>query len=636
MKRKTIAVCVTGYNWEYETNVVNAMKDRCFELDINLLVFASLIKKPELSSGRVLHESIISGEVEIFNLINYELVDGVVILGDSIISEEVIYSISAKAKKHGIPVVNINDPDHKLQKNIILSDSRAMEFVMRHLVEDHGLRRINFIGGFPGNLQTEERLGAYKKILTEHNIPIEEERIAYGEFWKKATECTEQFLAADELPEAIVCASDTMAFFCMDCIKAHGYRIPEDIVVTGFDGVADCEVYQPSLTTVRRAFRNAGIAAVDILKNTWDGINVPDVVEIDSVLVQNHSCGCFAADFEEAGDFHTKRYGFRNKAMEINYYILEANTNFPNAKNSRELYNEATKARYYFSLNKLFLCICADIEDGNHTFNSDENLSYRGLDSTMISMIKEDDVPIGTRFPASKLVPVDILNGEKARFFAFSPIYFKNKSLGYIAYEPKKMQGAGDFFATWLVTISNNAGIFYMKNELEDVVDKLENLYIRDPLTGLYNRRGMEKLGKRLLEQVTANNGNLTIICVDIDGLKPINDNYGHEAGDNAIIQTANAIKAAVPRGSVCTRTGGDEYCVMLSSNSDEETAEYLRDIDDFLSEYNDGSRLPYKVGCSCGFCSLSAESIDSVDSMIKIADANMYQQKAAKKANRI
>ncbi|MBQ8826391.1 MAG: GGDEF domain-containing protein [Oscillospiraceae bacterium] len=636
MKRKTIAVCVTGYNWEYETKVVNAMKERCAELDINLLAFATLLKKPELNSNRTLHESIIRGEVEIFNLMNYDLIDGIAILGDSIISEEVIYNISAKAKKHKIPVVNINDPDHKLQKNIILSDKIAMEFVMRHLVEDHGLRKINFIGGFPGNLQTEERLNAYKKILAEHNIPIEEDRIAYGEFWTKASECTEKFLEAKELPEAIVCASDTMAFFCMDTVKAKGYRIPEDIVVTGFDGLADCEVYNPSLTTVRRAFHNAGVAAVDILKDTWEGKNTPDILEVDSMLVRNHSCGCQTKAYEEDENFYTARFGYRNKAMEINYYILEANTNFPNARNSKELYNEATKARYYFSLNKLFVCICADIEDGSHSFDFEESEGYHGLSDTMISMIKEDHIPIGTRFPAAKLVPVDILNGEKARFFAFSPIYFKNKVLGYIAYEPHQMQGAGDFFATWLVTISNNAGIFYMKNELEDVVEKLENLYIRDPLTGLYNRRGMEKLSRKLVEQVCMNDSRLTIICVDIDGLKPINDTYGHEAGDNAIVQTANAIKAAVPRGSVCTRTGGDEYCIMLSSNNDDEVLECLNDIADFLDEYNEGSRLPYKVGCSCGHYSVPAVNIESVDSMIKIADANMYQQKAAKKANRI
>ena len=635
MKRKTIAVCVTGYNWEYETRVVSGMRDRCKELDINLLVFASLLKKPELNAGRTLHESIIAGEVEIFNLINYELADGIAILGDSIISEEVIYNISAKAKKHGIPVVNINDPDHRLQKNIVLSDKIAMEFVVRHLVCDHGLKKINFIGGFPGNLQTEERLEAYKKVLTENNIPIEEERIAYGEFWKKSIECTENFIKSGEIPEAIVCASDTMAFFCMDCLKSHGYRIPDDIVVTGFDGVIDCESYDPPLTTVRRAFYESGEVAVNLFSDIWEGKETPDTILVDSVLERSRSCGCDGDINKDELDFYNTKYGYRNKAMEINYYVLETNTNFSNAETSVEIYREAQKAAYFFSLNSLYVCICSEVEDGTSSFKNADTDRY-GISETMLSMTDDEVIPSGTRFPSSRLVPTDIFNCEKARFFAFSPIYFKNRFLGYIAYEPTKMQGAGDFFATWLVTLSNNAGIFYMKNELEDVVDKLENLYIRDPLTGLYNRRGMEKLGKKVVEQARDNNGMLTVICVDIDRLKPINDNFGHEAGDNAILQTANAIKASVPRSSVSTRTGGDEYCIILANDNDEEIEGYIADIDSFLREYNEGSRLPYEVGCSCGFYSVPANQIESIDSMIKIADAKMYQQKAAKKANRI
>ena len=251
MKRKTIALCVTGYDKEYETRIAEGIARRCTALDINLLVFASLIRKPDLNSGLTLPESVIKGETAVFDLINYNMLDGIIILGDSIIDESVIEKVHRLAQKNNVPVININDPTHVLDKNITLSDKCAMEFVMKHLVEDHGLTRINFIGGFPGNLQTEERLAGYKKVLTEHNIPVEERRIAYGQFWTKAADCTRKFLK-DELPQAIVCASDTMAIFCMDELKNQGYSIPEDIIVTGFDGIADSELYSPTVTTVDR------------------------------------------------------------------------------------------------------------------------------------------------------------------------------------------------------------------------------------------------------------------------------------------------------------------------------------------------------------------------------------------------
>lgn len=150
MKRKTIALCVTGYDKEYETRIAEGIARRCSALDINLLVFASLIRKPDLNSGVTLPESVIKGETAVFDLINYNMLDGIIILGDSIIDESVIEKVHRLAQKNNVPVININDPTHVLDKNITLSDKCAMEFVMKHLVEDHGLTRINFIGGFPG------------------------------------------------------------------------------------------------------------------------------------------------------------------------------------------------------------------------------------------------------------------------------------------------------------------------------------------------------------------------------------------------------------------------------------------------------------------------------------------------------
>ena len=62
MKRKTVAVCVTGYDWEYESRVVNGIYMRCTELDVNLLVFANLMRRPEINSTRTLPESAARGE----------------------------------------------------------------------------------------------------------------------------------------------------------------------------------------------------------------------------------------------------------------------------------------------------------------------------------------------------------------------------------------------------------------------------------------------------------------------------------------------------------------------------------------------------------------------------------------------
>lgn len=635
MARRTVGVCVTGYNWEYESRVINSIRTACLESDINVLVFASILHKPELNSHRQLPESIVRGEAEIFNLINYELLDGIFILGDSLIESDIIARVDALGAERKIPVININDPDHRLRYNVELSDTTAMGFVVEHLVSEHGCRRIDFIGGFPGNLQTEERLAAYKTTLAKHDIPIDENRIVYGEFWRKAEVVTEELLKYD-IPDAIVCASDTMAFFCMDKLKEHGLRIPDDVIVTGFDGIKDCENYNPTLTSVRRSFANAGTKAVEIMQRIWAGEDIPEVTLVESELLINQSCGCGKRASEDDGDFYTARYGELNIFKEFNTYILEMNTRYSNAQSSSELYEDTVRGAEFFGLSRMFLCICSDVERQNEELLKDViSEDFIGLTDEMISMVQyKHDVPNGTRFPVKQLVPVDILNGEKPVFFAFCPLYFKDRSLGYVAFEPSKVAGHGEFFETWLTAINNNAGSFYMKNELQYVARRLADLYVRDPLTSLYNRRGLENYGTKLIKQAMKADIPITVICADIDNLKPINDTYGHEGGDNAIVRTAQAIMSAVPEDAVCARTGGDEFMVLLSRLTEAEVCACIDRIDRLLNDYNEQSGMPYKLGCSCGYhtARLSEMSYEHIE---KLADEDMYRVKTQRKAYR-
>lgn len=638
MKRKTIALFVTGFNIEYETKVAAAARRRCAERDINLLIFASLLTRPDLNSDFVLADSTVRGESEIFNLLNYDLVDGIIVLGESIVSERTLDNLRSRAAERGIPVVNVNDDGHTFDHNVVLSDKTAMEFVVEHLVTEHGFTKINFIGGFPGNLQTEERLAAYKKVLTAHNIPIEEDRIAYGKFWRAAADCTEQFLKAEERPQAIVCASDTMAFFCMDCLKAHGLRIPEDIAVTGFDGIKDCEAYKPALTTAQRDFESAGVKAVDIIADGWDGVKYEQAVSVNSKLIQHHSCGC--PEVKAEGGFYDSNYGIINEYKQFNSDLIVMNTKFPAVRTSEELYAGAAPIAKLFRLGRVFICICKDVEEFSGNAGEDSaGISCSGLTDTMISMLQyKHDVPTGTEFPVSRLVPADILEEEKAVCFAFSPLYFDDLFLGYIAYEPPDEFGdyvAGDLFSTWTMAISNNAGSFYMKKEMEDIVTKLENLYIRDPLTGLYNRRGMEKLTAPIIDNAIHMKKPVTVVCADIDSLKPINDIYGHEAGDNAIMQTAHALSICMPDDAVCVRTGGDEYCITLPETSGEEVRKCISRVQKLLEEYNAASGLPYKVGCSCGYFAGVPESLEGYEEIVRRADEEMYKVKSQKKVHR-
>ncbi|MGN1101379.1 MAG: diguanylate cyclase domain-containing protein [Huintestinicola sp.] len=435
----------------------------------------------------------------------------------------------------------------------------------------------------------------------------------------------------------MVCASDSMAFFVMDYLQNKGYRIPEDIIVTGFDGLRDCEIHKPTLTSVRRGFAAAGHRAVEIISDIWNGKETEVDSEVDSELLLMQSCGCVPKETKHTFDFLSERYGEESVYLEFRTYIHAMNTDFAAVKTSAELFANVKRSAEFFHMKKMFVCICSNIE--RETVRLDEETimsSFSGISDTMVNMFSYgSSVPIGKNFPAAELVPEDILNGEKAVVFAFSPLYFKDNFLGYLAYEPSGFKGSGEHFVTWIMMLSNNTGSFYMNKKLELVVERLENLYVRDPLTGLYNRRGMAKYGIELLDNAKRSDSCITVVCSDIDNLKPINDLYGHEAGDNAILQTARAIVKAMPDDAVCVRTGGDEFCSVLNSCSDEKIKDILARIEHTLDEYNCSSGHPYKVGCSCGYYRMKAAETESIEQIAAFADEAMYREKVRKKAMR-
>ena len=117
-KRKAVAVCVTKYDWEYESRIIEGIRRQCAADDIDLLVFSNLMEKVELGVDRVIPENIVRGEVEIYNLINYEMLDGIIILGDNMLQNDIIEKVSKKAALHGLDsapalaIVAAHPPNH--------------------------------------------------------------------------------------------------------------------------------------------------------------------------------------------------------------------------------------------------------------------------------------------------------------------------------------------------------------------------------------------------------------------------------------------------------------------------------------------------------------------------------------------
>ena len=151
------------------------------------------------------------------------------------------------------------------------------------------------LAGFEGQPLSEERIRAYKKVLQENGIPFEQERLKYGDFWDRPTRVAMKEFLEDgkELPEAIVCANDAMAITACSVLNEKGLRVPEDIIVAGFDGTKDGKYHFPVLSTCEPNYEDAVNYIIKEVERIQEMGNIePCDCRIGFRLSKRQSCGC--------------------------------------------------------------------------------------------------------------------------------------------------------------------------------------------------------------------------------------------------------------------------------------------------------------------------------------------------------
>lgn len=180
---------------------------------------------------------------------------------------------------------------------------------------------------------------------------------------------------------------------------------------------------------------------------------------------------------------------------------------------------------------------------------------------------------------------------------------------------------------TWLGRRGSNRDI--TKRKLLE--DKLRSMTLCDELTGLYNRRGFITLGEQQLKIAARIGKHVSLFFVDIDGMKAINDAYGHHEGDIVLRDTALTLKHAFRESDIVARIGGDEF-VLLAIETDDDTAHVLlRRLRERLDHFNAKSERPYRLSLSVGIAHFDPGKPRSLDDLMAEADARMYADKQMK-----
>ena len=167
--------------------------------------------------------------------------------------------------------------------------------------------------------------------------------------------------------------------------------------------------------------------------------------------------------------------------------------------------------------------------------------------------------------------------------------------------------------------------------ERKKIEQTLRDSSLKDELTGLFNRRGLLKQAAPYFDFARRQKEKLLLLFIDLDGMKKINDDFGHNEGDNALINTAAILNRSFRSSDIIARLGGDEFTVLVTDlNADKEEA--IARVNENLRNHNAGETRGHKLAFSIGVATLEPERMTCFEELLEQADQAMYEQKRLKR----
>lgn len=166
--------------------------------------------------------------------------------------------------------------------------------------------------------------------------------------------------------------------------------------------------------------------------------------------------------------------------------------------------------------------------------------------------------------------------------------------------------------------------------EREQHARVVRDLSLRDELTGLLNRRGFMELGRHQREVAMRSGRPFAVLFADLNGMKTINDQLGHEVGDCALRDAAELLSSTFRGADLIARLGGDEFVVLAVDADPEHTNALEARVREALGAASTGPERPYELSMSLGVATFDPCQPQSLDELLGVADARMYAQKRA------
>lgn len=622
--KKIIALCIARVQDDATNAYITALHKAVTPMGYNIFVY---------NTNTAVAEDEYPEDVQaaVYNYIDYTVVDFVIVFEEVIQNARITQMLIHRAKANNVPVIVIGEA-HEGCVNIKFDHANGFSQIVRHIVCDHKMTNLHFMAGVKGNFFSEQRIQSFKNVLEENNIPFSWDMVSYGDFWSDPAEKeTIKIIESGNLPQAIICANDKMAIAVSNTLLNHGIRVPEDVAVTGFDSVLEVLFTTPRITTVDTDYVDLAEKTVEVLKDWQAWENKTETVLVPLHLCIAQSCGCDGEHAVNSSeyliDMNDRFYRYQSESIELSKLIAQIQRS-----DNVEQVIEYMKHDLFYEF-----CCVVEKECLNETVNPTQNIDHGerpDRDMYVLFECNRDEHTAPYLFPAKNIIPrlEERLAQNKVLFF--STLHHLDVALGYVCFYYTYLDTGNYVKIPQTMNALNNAiGGYRSARHKMHLMNRINEMYNTDTLTGLRNRRGFEVEYKQMLSKKLPEES-LTIMLVDLDGLKYINDNFGHKEGDYAIHAVALAMKLLCPEGSIFTRFGGDEMLAVCLGKHD--VNQIKSTFYGYFDDMNAVSQKKYDVLASMGVYHTEEGDDLSFEGIIEKADVLMYMEKTKRKKQRV
>ena len=522
------------------------------------------------------------GEKNIFNLPNYDILDGVILDtaalldGNGTTHPEKIYDdIKRRCSK---PVVALDMPIKDLPL-VHTEDENVMREMVRHAVNVHGKTNLCLISGPPDDYAGRFRMDIFLDEARKLGIEVPDEHIIYSDFWYTGGSAVAKDISEGKIsmPDAVICGNDYLAIGLIYKLKKNNIRVPEDMIVIGYEVSDEGAGNDISVTSAEPNDALSAAKCVDYIRKHIDPDKEIMPYSKEFRFFRGMSCGCQPDHSKSINEhiYHT----FPNYADEeifdhvdigllMESYISEKLT----ASKTHEDCIQNININSYLILPfvNFYLCLRTDWldENGDITEGYPEKMKIAAANTRVSELYFHSDAE-SIVFDTKMMIPRIYDNtDEKPSVYYFSPVHFGEITLGYCVLQRwmDDDHRLNLVYRNWIRFVNNAL-------EMSRSRMKLLELSVRDEMTGALNRRGMDNELNRMLAEAKPDDS-LFICVIDMDRLKYINDTFGHTEGDHGIKTVSSAALAVTANGEITVRAGGDEFYIIGVGKYDSDAGE--------------------------------------------------------------